>query len=817
MNAMRILSLAIAVLLAARTAAAVESRPRLVVLTDIGGDPDDQQAMIRLMVYASEFEIEALIASASGTRGELKKAVTRPDLIREIVGGYERVLPNLKRHATGWPEAEQLRRRVKSGNPQRGRDAIGEGHDTEASRFLIERMDAGSPEQPLNISIWGGQTDLAQALWRVKHERDAAGLAALSRKFRVYDISDQDGIADWMRGEFPGLDYILAQAPAGRDKREGAYRGMYLTGDESLTSRDWVEQNVRATGPLGALYPTKTWTAPNKHGCLKEGDTPSWFFFLPLGGNDPSDPKKPGWGGQFRRGPDGWWRDLPAKEDFDPRTTVSRWRPDFQRDFAKRMAWCRPDPAVKSLPRLRVSNNGRFLVTADGKPFFWLGDTAWHMIGKSAREVTPIQPGASLYFSNRAAKGFTVIQSIIARWPDGGSMANAYGFEPFEAGDWTRPRLRPGANDDYWDHVDWCVAEAARHRLYLAALPLWLSAIEENHQLVRGPRVAYRYGHFLGARYGREPHLIWVLGGDAPKGRNVDNPARLAMIRALAEGIADGANGADNFDGGADWTTTLMTFHPPGGGHSSSEWLHAEPWLDFNMIQTTTRLSFENWRTVAKDYALDPPKPTLDAEVAYEDSLSLRRTEPQDRRVRPWDSRRAAYWNVFAGGLGHTYGHRSFIGWIRQGETYKWGAHIPWYESLDAPGAFQMGHLRRLMESLPFLTRIPDPSLLVGDAGTGDEHLQATRDSAGSFAMVYSPSGRPVKVRMDKLAGAKVRASWFNPRDGKTTAIGEFANAGAREFTPPTSGEDNDWVLVLDDAAEKFSSPGRANDLRPNH
>ena len=214
----------------------------------------------------------------------------------------------------------------------------------------------------------------------------------------------------------------------------------------------------------------------------------------------------------------------------------------------------------------------------------------------------------------------------------------------------------------------------------LRGLPLWLSAIEDNNSMVRDPRVAYRYGHFLGTRYGKEPHIIWVLGGDAyQKGRNVDQPARLAMIRAQAEGIADGANGVDQFDGQADWKTTLMTFHPPGGNHSSSEWLHAEPWLDFNMIQTTTRFTFENWRTVAKDYALQPPKPTFDAEVAYEGSLSLRQTEPQDRRIRPWDVRRAAYWNVFAGGLGHTYGHRSFIGWIRQGETYRYGAHIPWY------------------------------------------------------------------------------------------------------------------------------------------
>lgn len=316
-------------------------RPRLAVMTDIGGDPDDQQSLIRLMVYANEIELEAIVATAAGTPGELKQAITRPELILEIVGAYEKVLPNLQRHAGGWPTADALRKCVVSGNSQRGRARIGEGQDTAGSRRLIERIDAGTAERPLHIAIWGGQTDLAQALWRVKQARDAAGYRDFVRKFRVFDIGDQDKIADWMRAEFPDMNYLLARPAAGRDKREATYRGMYLTGDEQLTSAEWVEANIRSTGVLGALYPLKTWTAPNKHACLKEGDTPSWFFFLPLGGNDPRDPSKPGWGGQYQREPDGWYRDLDARDGFDPRTTVSRWRPEFQADFARRMSWSR--------------------------------------------------------------------------------------------------------------------------------------------------------------------------------------------------------------------------------------------------------------------------------------------------------------------------------------------------------------------------------------------------------------------------------------------------------------------------------------------
>ena len=330
----------VVLLLIGASAPSAAERPRLAILTDIGGDPDDQQSLIRLVVYSNEFELELLLATASGTRGELKDAVTQPELIRQIVNAYGVVLPNLQRHATGWPSEQMLLDRVKTGNRHRGREYVGEGHDTEGSEALIRLVDSGHPDHPLNISIWGGQTDFAQALWRVKQDRGPEGLQTFVQRLRVYDINDQDDIADWMRTEFPGMHYILATKPPGRDKRDGTYRGMYLTGDESMTSRAWIDKHVRNKGPLGELYPVDTWTAPNHHGCLKEGDTPSWFYFLPAGGNSPTDPAQAGWGGQFEKQPDGWYRDLPFREGFDPRSTVSRWRPDFQQDFAQRMSWC---------------------------------------------------------------------------------------------------------------------------------------------------------------------------------------------------------------------------------------------------------------------------------------------------------------------------------------------------------------------------------------------------------------------------------------------------------------------------------------------
>jgi len=385
-------------------------RPRLVVLTDIGGDPDDTQSMIRLMTYANEFEIERLIASASGTPDELKRKIVRPDLIRQIVEAYGKVRNNLARHAPGYPTAQQLLRCIHAGNPNRGRDAIGEGHDTEGSRWIIRVIDRPDP-QPVNVAVWGGQTDLAQALWRVRRDRGEMGLNEFIRKIRVHDIADQDGIQPWIFEHFPDLFYVLDKAAKGADKRTAVFRGMYLGGNESLTSREWIDLHVRHHhGPLGALYPSKTWTAPNPHAALKEGDTPSWFYFLPTGLSDPSHPEWGGWGGRFRRARRGLSRDaedrvgrlgrqpnasyrsaedgsLPlvaqsgakiasnraitdVRDKASARATVWRWRLAFQNAFQARMDWCvlSPDEANHAPTAVLGGDQSRAIVIGKAEP-----------------------------------------------------------------------------------------------------------------------------------------------------------------------------------------------------------------------------------------------------------------------------------------------------------------------------------------------------------------------------------------------------------------------------------------------------------------
>jgi hypothetical protein len=177
--------------------------------------------------------------------------------------------------------------------------------------------------------------------------------------------------------------------------------------------------------------------------------------------------------------------------------------------------------------------------------------------------------------------------------------------------------------------------------------------------------------------------------------------------------------------------------------------------------------------------------------------------------------RRPLYWDLFTGACGHTYGHHSVWQMWASGRGPINNPLMPWFEAIDQPGAGQMQHAKNLLLSRPFLTRIPDDSVIVTDrvptsvAGAGRYRFVATRDESGSYAMVYAPIGRKFKVRMDKITGPTVKAWWFNPRNGEATAIGEFPNSGEREFISPDPGEQLDWVLVLDDAAKKFPVPGQ--------
>jgi hypothetical protein len=445
---------------------------------------------------------------------------------------------------------------------------------------------------------------------------------------------------------------------------------------------------------------------------------------------------------------------------------------------------------AQPLPALRVSDNRRFLVKADGTPFFWLGDTAWELFHRQTRE------DAERYLRNRAERRFTVVQAVALAEFDGLQAPNAYGDRPLNDNDPTQP------NEAYFAHVDWIVAKANALGMYVGFLPTW--GDKWNQQKGRGPEIftpanAERYGEWLGRRY-KDAGVIWIVGGDRPIATDVHRE----IIRAMARGLRTG-------DGG----THLITFHPP-GGQSSATWFHEEDWLDFNMRQNGHVAEFTGrYDQTRVDYDRTPVKPVVDGEPIYEDHPVSFDAKRLGHSIAA-DVRKPLYWDLFTGAFGHTYGHHSvWQMWMPDRQAVN-NPLMPWPEAIEQPGAAQMQHGRALMESRPFLTRVPDQDVLVTGRvptsmpGAGRYQFVATRDLDGSYAMVYAPVSRPFTVRMSKISGSQVRAWWFNPRDGSSTSIGTFDNTGERTFTPPTPGEMIDWVLVLDDAARNYPAPGRS-------
>jgi hypothetical protein len=450
--------------------------------------------------------------------------------------------------------------------------------------------------------------------------------------------------------------------------------------------------------------------------------------------------------------------------------------------------------SAQSLPRLAVSENKRFLVQADGTPFFWLGDTAWELFHRLSRE------DAERYLRNRAERRFTVIQAVALAELDGLHAPNAYGERPLLDDDPTRP------NEAYFAHVDWIVRKANSLGLYVGLLPTW--GDKWNKKWGVGPEIftpenAEAYGRWLGTRY-RDAGVIWIVGGDRP----IESEAHRAIVAATARGLRAG-------DGGAH----LITFHP-NGGHGSAEWFHDADWLDVNMRQNGHTPEFTGrYDQTRVDYDRTPTTPVLDGEPIYEDHPVAFNAKQLGHSIAS-DVRRPLYWNLFTGAFGHTYGHHSvWQMWTPDRDPVN-APLMPWHEAIEQPGAAQMQHGRALMESRPFLTRVPDDRVLVESdiptamPGTGRYHFTATRDTNGTYAMVYAPVGRPFRVRMSVITGPQVRAWWFNPRTGAATAIGTFPNTGERTFTPPDVGEMIDWVLVLDDASRGYGAPGAAR-VRP--
>lgn len=370
---------------AAQPAPAVspETKPRLFVLTDIGGDPDDKMSLVRLLTYSNQIDIEGLVATHN-SRGLF------PELIENVVDAYAKVQPNLNLHEPGFPSAAELSSRIATGSAIRGMAGIGKGRDTEGSAAFIKAVDSDDP-RPLWVAVWGGPDTLAQALWTVRATRSKAELAKFVSKLRIHAISDQDDTGPWIRKNFPELFYIVSPGSTfhfstwigiGGDNFHGRFAG----GDWSLVTNEWLDKNIRAKGPLGAEYPR--WKF------MMEGDTPSFLNLIDNGLSVPERPDWGGWGGRYELytphtrkwffepetrpiwtdaedevlGHDGKWHT-------DEYATIWRWREAYQNDFAARMDWTikayaqanhPPVPALATPAYIKVKAGDRVDLSAAG-------------------------------------------------------------------------------------------------------------------------------------------------------------------------------------------------------------------------------------------------------------------------------------------------------------------------------------------------------------------------------------------------------------------------------------------------------------------
>ncbi len=430
--------------------------------------------------------------------------------------------------------------------------------------------------------------------------------------------------------------------------------------------------------------------------------------------------------------------------------------------------------------KLKISENKRFLVFEDNTPFFYLGDTGWELFHRLNKEDT------EKYLENRRSKGFTVIQAVALAELDGLNTPNAEGNKPLIDNDPLKP------DEAYFQHVDWVIRKAAEKGIFIGLLPTWGDKVDKRWgtgPVIFNEENAFRYGQWIGNRYKDFPNIIWINGGDRDGGG--DN-------KPVWEALANGIKSADK--------NHLMTFHP-WGERSSSEWFHDSPWLDFNMCQTGHgQRSYAIYkRIVVRDYNLKPAKPCFDGEPRYEDH-----PVGWNPDVLGWfndaDIRQALYWNLFSGALGHTYGCHPIWQMKTPGREAVGLARNNWYDVLDLPGAWDLIHARRLIESRPFLSRIPDQSMIKPAYFPETDFVVASRGDG--YAFVYFPTGLSADIILDKIGGSEIKASWYDPRTGQSKPAGKFPGKSIQKFSPPSNGRGNDWVLVLDDASKGFKEPG---------
>ena len=426
---------------------------------------------------------------------------------------------------------------------------------------------------------------------------------------------------------------------------------------------------------------------------------------------------------------------------------------------------------IKSGAQLKVSADRHYLITTSGKPFFWLGDTAWELFHRLTREE------ADLYLQDRAKKGFTVIQAVILAELDGLNTPNAYGEKPLIDNDPTKP------NEKYFTHVDYIVNRAAKLGMIIGMLPSWGDKWNKNWGL--GPEIftaanAKSFGLYLGKRY-RDKPIIWIMGGD----RDIIDDEDSGIINSMVEGLKAG-------DGGAH----LVTFHPQ-GGKSSSDFFKDAEWIDFHMSQTGHSSDSKNYQFNIKHRAMSPLHPHLDGEPRYEDHPN-KFNPKKEGWMDDFDVRQTAYWSMLSGACGHTYGNHNIWQMYTEKRTPVSWARTHWKTALNHPGSAQVGYMKKILEKKNWQQLVPDQGLIVSENPEDNGYILSAVSQDGDFLMAYTPYGRKLKIKTDKIKSEKLKAFWFNPRDGKSITLGVFSNIKEMEFAPHSEGRGSDWLLVIE-------------------
>ena len=374
---MKILKLLI-IILFCTTLYAQNTKPRVIVLTDIENEPDDAMSMVRFLTYSNQFDIEGLVATTSVHQ---KKKVA-PWRIREIVNAYGQVQANLSKHETGYPSTESLLSLIKDGRPDYGMQAVGKGMDSDGSELIIQSVDR-TDARPVWVLVFGGPNCLAQALWKVKNTRSTQEIEKFVSKIRVYTISDQDDSGPWIRKNFPNLFYIASPgvhdlggyhyatwSGISGDKFHGRFAG----GNFTIVSNPWLDSHIRSKGPLGKQYPFAPF--------LMEGDSPTFMYLINNGLGSSEHPNWGSWGGRYE-----FYQPRTEKWFSEPETrplwtnaedevfgmdsswhtsnhaTIWRWREAYQNDFEARMDWSIKPYAETNHPPV-VKLNGQSVIKA---------------------------------------------------------------------------------------------------------------------------------------------------------------------------------------------------------------------------------------------------------------------------------------------------------------------------------------------------------------------------------------------------------------------------------------------------------------------